>query len=58
VPEKAVTTLHTITAGLKDSASLEHPDAIATVGRPLAYAKDFSVDLEPYTVAIVEIRAE
>jgi alpha-N-arabinofuranosidase len=57
-PEKAVARLHTITAGLKDSASLEHPDAIAAVSRPLTYAKDFSVDLEPYTVAVVEIRAE
>jgi alpha-N-arabinofuranosidase len=30
----------------------------APVSRPLNYAKDFSVDLEPYTVAVVEIRAE
>ena len=28
VPEKAVASLHTLTAGLMDSASLEHPDAI------------------------------
>ena len=58
VPEKAVATLHTISAGLKDSASLEHPDAIAPVSRTLAYAKDLTVDLDPYTVAVVEIRAE
>ena len=57
VPEKANASLHTITAGLTDSASLEHPDAIAQVTRPLNYAKDFSVDLDPYTVAVVEIRA-
>ena len=42
VPEKAVATLHTISAGLKDSASLDHPDAIAPVSRTLAYAKDFT----------------
>ena len=56
VPEKAVVTLHAITAGLKDSASLEKPDAIAPVSRTLTYAKDLAVELEPYTVAVVEIR--
>ena len=58
VPEKAVVTLHTISAGLRDSASLEHPDAIKPVSRTLGYAKDLAVDLSPYTVAVVEIRAE
>ena len=57
-PEKASATLHTVTAGLRDSASLEHPDAIAPLSRPLHYAKDLSVDLDPYTVAVVEIRAQ
>ena len=47
VPEKAVARLHTISAGLKDSASLEHPDAIAPVSRTLNYAKDLTVDLDP-----------
>ena len=46
-PEKALATLHTVKARLADSASLEHPDAISPVSRPFAYAKDFSVDLEP-----------
>jgi alpha-L-arabinofuranosidase len=58
LPAKAAATLHTISAGLMDSASLEHPNAIAAVSRPFDYAKDFSVDLDPYTVAVVEIRAE
>ncbi len=58
VPEKAAATLHSITAGLKESASLERPDAIQTVSRPLTYGKDLTVDLEPYTVAVVEIRGE
>ena len=57
-PERATAALHTVTAGLSDSASLEHPDAIAPVSRPLRYAKDLSIDLDPYTVAVVEIRAE
>ncbi|HEY2012833.1 MAG TPA: alpha-N-arabinofuranosidase [Bryobacteraceae bacterium] len=58
IPGNAVATLHTISAGLKDSASLDHPDAIAPVSRTLAYAKDLTVDLEPYTVAVLEIRAK
>jgi alpha-N-arabinofuranosidase len=58
VPDKAVAKLHTVAADLKDSASTEHPNAIAPVSRPMNYAKDFSVDLEPYAVAVVEIRAE
>jgi alpha-L-arabinofuranosidase len=57
-PQKAIARLHTITAGLKDSASLDHPDAIRPVTRSLDYGKDFSVDLEPYTVAVVEIEIE
>ena len=57
VPEKAVATLHTISAGLKDSASLEHPDAIAPVSRTLNYAREFALKLEPWSVAVVEIRA-
>jgi len=55
-PEKAVATLHTVSAGPKDAASLARPDAIAPVTRTLSYAKDLSVELEPYTVAVVEIR--
>ena len=58
VPEKAVARLHTLSAGPLDSASLEHPDAITPVTRTLDYSKDLTVDLDPYTVAVVEIRAE
>ncbi|MBV9037598.1 MAG: alpha-N-arabinofuranosidase, partial [Acidobacteriaceae bacterium] len=57
-PNKAIATLHTVSAGLTDFASLEHPDVIAPVSRPLEYAKDLAVDLAPYTVAVIEIRAE
>jgi alpha-L-arabinofuranosidase len=43
---------------LTDSASLEHPNAITPVSRTLTYAKDLTVELDPYTVAVMEIRAE
>ena len=58
VPSKAVATLHTVTAQPTDAASLQHPDAIAPKRRTIPYARDFSVDLEPHTVAVVEIRGE
>jgi alpha-N-arabinofuranosidase len=58
VPAKAASTLHTISAGLTDSASLGHPDAIEPKTRILSYAKEFSVDLDPFTVGLVEIQAE
>jgi alpha-N-arabinofuranosidase len=57
-PEKALARLHTLRAGLMDSASLEHPNAISPVSQPLNYAKDLTLDLDPYTVAVAEIHAQ
>jgi alpha-N-arabinofuranosidase len=57
VPAKAVMTSHTITAQPTESASLEKPNAIAVLSRTLPYAREFAVDLDPYTVAVVEILA-
>jgi alpha-N-arabinofuranosidase len=58
LPKKALARLHTITAGLTAVASLEHPDAITPVSRAFDYGPNFSVELEPYTVAVLEIRAD
>jgi alpha-N-arabinofuranosidase len=58
VPERASATLHTITAGLTDAASLEQPDVIVPVARSLNYAKDLTIELNPHAVAVVEIRKE
>ena len=55
IPERATATLHSITAGLNDHASLENPDAIVPISRPFAYMKDLTIDLDPYTVAVLEI---
>lgn len=52
-PEKATGRLHTISAGLTDSASLERPKVITPISRALNYSKEFSLDLEPYTVAVI-----
>jgi alpha-N-arabinofuranosidase len=57
-PEKATARLHTIAAGLTEKASLERPDAIQPVSTTIGYARDLVVELDPYTVAVVEIRAE
>ncbi len=57
VPARAMVRLHTVSAGLKDAASLERPDAIAVVSREMVYEKDFALELEPYGVAVLEIRA-
>ena len=58
VPDKARATLYTLSAKLMDSASLEHPEAISPVSRPLNYAKDLTLDLDPYTVAVAAIQAQ
>jgi alpha-N-arabinofuranosidase len=56
-PERATATLHTISARLNDQASLENPEAISPVSRLFDYARDLTIDLDPYTVAVLEIRA-
>lgn len=55
LPETASAMLYTITAGLTASPSFEHPDAIPTVSRSLQLAKEFALDLDSYTVAVLEI---
>jgi hypothetical protein len=47
--------MYTITAGLHDAASLERPDAIAPVTRPLTFGRDLTLDLAPYTVVVVDM---
>ena len=57
LPEKAAATLHTLGAGPRDAASLERPNAIAPVSRPITYATDLTVELAPSTAAVAETRA-
>ncbi len=57
VPAGATVKIYTITAGLHDAASLDQPDRIKPVERSVEYRLDLTVDLEPYTVAVVEIAA-
>jgi len=55
VPTGATVTVYTITAGLRDAASLEQPNRIKPVERTIEFHPDLTIDLEPYTVAVVEI---
>jgi alpha-N-arabinofuranosidase len=57
VPAAATVTAYTITAGLRDAASLEAPDRIKVVAHTREYSRDLTIDLEPYTVAVIEIAA-
>ncbi len=55
VPAAATVHVYTVTAGLRDAASLEEPDRIRPVEHVLGYSPDLTVDLHPYTVAVIEI---
>ncbi|HET9834682.1 MAG TPA: hypothetical protein VFP91_23335, partial [Vicinamibacterales bacterium] len=57
VPTAATVKLYTITARLHDAASLDQPDLIKPVERAVEYRSDLAIDLEPYTVAVVEVDA-
>jgi alpha-N-arabinofuranosidase len=58
LPAAATVTVYAIAAGLHDAASLDQPDRIKPVARTIAYRPDLTVNLEPYTVAVVEIAAK
>jgi alpha-N-arabinofuranosidase len=58
VPADATVRVYTITAGLSDAASLGEPDRIKPVERTREYSRDLTVDLDPYTVAVIEILAK
>ena len=58
VPENATIRKYTIQAGENDAASLEEPDKIKPVESILLYSKDMAIEMDPYSVVLVEIIAE
>jgi alpha-N-arabinofuranosidase len=56
-PAGAAVKVYTITAGLKDVASLDQPDRITPRVRTVEYRPDLTIALEAHTVAVVEITA-
>jgi alpha-N-arabinofuranosidase len=55
VPAAATVIVYTVTAGLHDAASLEAPDRIKPIEHAVEYGPDVTIDLQPYTVAVIEI---
>jgi alpha-N-arabinofuranosidase len=58
LPQRANVKLYTIEAKPNASASFEDPDAFAPSIGSMEYARNFSVDMDPYSVTVVEILAE
>jgi alpha-N-arabinofuranosidase len=58
LPQRANVKLYTIEAKPNASASFEDPDAFAPSIGSREYARNFSVDMDPYSVTVVEILAE
>lgn len=58
VPEKATVKIISITAGLTDTPSMEHPDKIRPVETTIPYARDLAIEMNPYSVAVAEIMGD
>ena len=58
VPASATVKLVTVTAGLEEANSLAEPAKLRRVETAKPYARDMAFDLPPYTVAVIEIRAD
>ncbi len=56
-PQAATAQLHTLSAGLMTMPSMEQPGAIALETRPFVYAKELTIPLQPYSVAVLEIQS-
>jgi alpha-N-arabinofuranosidase len=55
VPEKATVKIYSLSAALTDAPSLEQPDKIKPIETTQLYARDLTIELKPYTVAVIEI---
>lgn len=58
VPAAATVTVHTVAAAPTEAASLAQPDRIRPVTRTMAWSRDLTLELEPYSVAVVAITAQ
>ncbi len=57
VPADAGATLYTVSGAPTDAASLAEPNRIAPVESTIAYGRDLSIELKPYSVVVLEITA-
>jgi len=58
VPRNANVKVYSISAALNDACSLENPDKIKPVENAMPYTPDLTIELKPYTVAVIEIMAK
>jgi alpha-N-arabinofuranosidase len=58
VPERATVKLHALSAGLMDAPSMERPDAIKPVVTSLPFSRNLTIELQAYSVGVVEIVAQ
>ena len=56
-PASATVKVVSVTAGLDEANSLAEPDKLRRVEATKPYTRDMAFDLPPYTVAVIEIRA-
>ena len=54
-PERATVKVFTLSAGLTDAPSMEEPNKIQTVESTLPFARNLTINLQPYAVSVVEI---
>ena len=57
-PRDANVRIYTVTAGLHDAASLEEPDKLDPKPSTAAFSQDMAFELQPYTVAVIEMTGE
>ncbi|MCF7805921.1 MAG: alpha-N-arabinofuranosidase [Candidatus Marinimicrobia bacterium] len=58
VPEDATVNVYTITDELHAKNSLENPTRLDPVKSTIPYSSDLSIDMEPYSVKLVEVIAQ
>jgi alpha-N-arabinofuranosidase len=58
IPEKGAVKRYTVKAGLMDSAGLSDPNKIRPVEDILQYARDMTIEIESYSVVVLNIELE
>jgi alpha-L-arabinofuranosidase len=56
ISENAKVKTYTLKAALNDSASLQNPNKIQPVEGTMPFAKDMVIEMEPYTVMVIEVK--
>jgi alpha-N-arabinofuranosidase len=58
IPEKAKVKVYTLKAGLLESPSLQNPNLIKPLETTITFSRDISFEMDPYSVAVIEITKE